>query len=270
MGVQDVARAGQRASRSVWIDRAARAGLVAYGVMHLLIAFLALRIAFGGGGGNASSQGALHELARQPFGHGLLLAVAIGLFLLALWRLVDGLTGHRDHDDAARWGLRAADVGKAVIYAGIGVSGLRVAAGGSSHSHTRSWTARLMDLPAGQVLVGLVGLGIAVYGGVMVWRGVTGRMAKKLDAEGRSGESGRAYLFLGAAGSVAKGVAFLVVAALFCYAAVTHDPHKSGGLDVALHKVVQQPFGPWLLALVALGIGCYGLFALVRARHLSR
>ncbi|MGN6783118.1 MAG: DUF1206 domain-containing protein [Marmoricola sp.] len=34
--------------------------------------------------------------------------------------------------------------------------------------------------------------------------------------------------------------------------------------------MVQQPFGPWLLALVALGIGCYGLFALVRARHLSR
>lgn len=197
MGVQDVARAGQRASRSEWIDRAARAGLVAYGVMHLLIAFLAFRIAFG-------------------------------------------------------------------------VSGLRVAAGGSSHSHTRSWTARLMDLPAGQVLVGLVGLGIAVYGGVMVWRGATGRMAEKLDAEGRSGESGRAYLFLGAAGSVAKGIAFLVVASLFCYAAVTHDPHKSGGLDIALHKVVQQPFGPWLLALVALGIGCYGLFSLVRARHLSR
>ncbi|MGN6252813.1 MAG: DUF1206 domain-containing protein [Marmoricola sp.] len=270
MGMQDVARAGQRASRSAWIDRAARAGLVAYAAMHLVIAFLALRIAFGAGGGSASSQGALHALARQPFGHGLLLAVAIGLFLLALWRLVDGLTGHLDHDAAARWGLRVVDVGKAAVYTGIGVSGLRLAAGGSSHSHTRSWTARLMDLPAGQVLVALVGIGIAVYGGVMVWRGVTGRVAEKLDAEGRSGESGRAYLFLGAAGSVAKGVAFLVVAALFCYAAATHDAHRSGGLDVALHTVVQQPFGPWLLALVALGIGCYGLFALARARHLSR
>lgn len=273
MGVEQVARsgrdAGRRAEHSDAVDHAARIGLVAYGVVHLLIAWIAVRIALGRGG-NASSRGALHELARQPFGHALLLALAIGLFLLVVWRLVDGVFGHREHDGAALWGRRALDIGKAVIYGGIGVSALRIAAGGSSTSHTRSWTARLMDLPAGQVVVGLVGLGVAVYGGAMVWRGATGRVAKQLDAEGRSGESGRVYRLLGGFGSAAKGIAFLVVAALFCYAAITHDAHRSGGLDIALHKVLHQPFGPWLLGLVALGIGCYGLFCLVRARHLSR
>ena len=69
---------------------------------------------------------------------------------------------------------------------------------------------------------------------------------------------------------MAKGVAFAIVGGLFVYAAVTHDAKKSGGLDVALHKVLQQPFGPFLLGLIAVGIGCYGLFCFARARHLSR
>ena len=52
--------------------------------------------------------------------------------------------------------------------------------------------------------------------------------------------------------------------------ALTHNAKKSGGLDVALHKVLQQPFGPFLLGLIAVGIGCYGLFCFARAKHLSR
>ena len=34
--------------------------------------------------------------------------------------------------------------------------------------------------------------------------------------------------------------------------------------------MLQQPFGPVLLGLIAIGIGCYGLFCFARARHLSR
>jgi hypothetical protein len=33
--------------------------------------------------------------------------------------------------------------------------------------------------------------------------------------------------------------------------------------------VLQQPFGPVLLVLIAAGIACYGLFCFARARHLS-
>jgi hypothetical protein len=33
--------------------------------------------------------------------------------------------------------------------------------------------------------------------------------------------------------------------------------------------VLQQPFGQLLLVLIALGIGCYGLFCFARARHFN-
>ena len=101
-------------------------------------------------------------------------------------------------------------------------------------------------------------------------RAWTERFAKELDAEGKSGTTGTAYLWIGKAGYTAKGVAFAIVGALFLYAALTHDPDKSGGLDQALTELLDKPLGPVLLAVVAIGIGCYGLFCFARSRHLSR
>jgi hypothetical protein len=61
-----------------------------------------------------------------------------------------------------------------------------------------------------------------------------------------------------------------VVGGLFIWAAWTHDPQKSGGLDQALHKVLQQPFGAPMLVALGLGIACYGAYAFAWARHLDR
>jgi hypothetical protein len=104
----------------------------------------------------------------------------------------------------------------------------------------------------------------------MIWRAWSGKFAEHLDVEGKTGDSGKAYLAFGKAGYTSKGLAFGIVGLLFGYAAITHDPSKSGGLDQALHKVLQQPFGQVLLIAIALGIACYGLFCFARARHLSR
>jgi type IV secretory pathway VirB2 component (pilin) len=75
---------------------------------------------------------------------------------------------------------------------------------------------------------------------------------------------------LGKVGYISKGVAFVIVGGLFVAAGVTHEPKKSGGLDDALRTVLQQPFGPFLLILIAAGIACYGLFCFARARHLAK
>ncbi|HEX5086689.1 MAG TPA: DUF1206 domain-containing protein [Nocardioides sp.] len=272
---QTARQLGREADQSDWVDRAGRIGLVTYGVMHLLIAWLALQLAFGDRSESASAQGALHELASQPFGDVLVWAVAIGLFLLALWQGIEALFGHRDLPGGKRARKRLASGAKAVVYAALGVTGLKIAAGSSSGSsssekETDSWTARLMDLPAGQVLVGAVGLVIVGIGGYFVFRAWTEKYAEELSAEGRSGKAGTAYLWFGKIGYTAKGIAFGIVGALFGYAALTHDPHKSGGLDQALTELLDQPFGPYLLTAVAAGIGCYGLFCFARARHISR
>jgi hypothetical protein len=264
-------QAGQEAHQSEWLDHAARIGLVAYGLVHLVLAWLAIQLALGDKEGSADSQGAVQQLAEQPFGQALVWAVAIGMFLLALWQGLEAIFGYRDEEGFTQVRKRVTAAGKAVIYVVIGISAVRAATGPSTSKKngTDSTTAKVMDWPGGQVIVAAVGLAIIGIGGYLVYRAYTEKFAKHINAEGKSGSSGTAYLWFGKAGYTAKGVAFALVGGLFLYAGLSHDAKKSGGLDQALHKVLQQPFGPVLLVAIALGIGCYGLFCFARAWHFN-
>jgi len=260
---------GRRVDNSEWIDRAVRVGMVAYGIVHLTIAWLGIQLAFGDHSGSASRNGALNQLAKQPFGEVVVWVVAIGMFLLVLWKLLEAFVDFTLEDGASKVLKPVTNVFKAVVYGTLGVSAVHVAAGSKSKSRTSDYTAKLMDQPFGRWLVGLVGVAIIGYGGYLAYRGWSEKFLEHLDAEGRSGDAGRAYKLFGKIGYLAKGVAIGVIGVLFVYAAVDHSAKKSGGLDQALHKVLQQPFGPVALFAIAVGIGCYGLFCFARARHLS-
>lgn len=263
--------AARDAHNSEWMDRAARAGLVAYAVVYLMIGWLAVQLALGDREGKPSSSGAMHELAQQPFGDVLIWLVSIGMFLLVLWKVLDAAFGHREERDGGkRTRARLTSAGKAVVYAAIGLSGLKVATGSGSSGKGKSWSASVMEVTGGQLLVGLIGLAIIGYGCYQIYKAWTGDFADKLDAEGRSGNTGTAYIAFGKAGYTARGIAFMIVGGLIVYGAAAHDGSKSGGLDQALFKVLDQPFGPVLLCLLGAGLACYGVFTLARARHLSK
>lgn len=278
-------QAARRVHHSDGLDHAVRAGLVAYGLVHLIVGGLALQLAFGERSGSASSTGAMHALAEQPFGAVLVWLVAAGMLLLVGWRVLEAWQGREQQHGAEKVRKQALSLGKAVLYGALGFSAAKVAygdtvgggggggggaGGGGGGGSTDDLTAQVMQLPAGPWIVGLVGLAVVGYGGSYVRRGWTEAFLEHLDGEGRGGESGRAYRILGKVGHLAKGVAIAVIGALFVFAAVTHDATKSAGLDQALQEIASQPFGQGLLAAVGIGIACYGAFCLVRARHLSR
>jgi hypothetical protein len=265
------AQAGRKADDSAWMDRAVRVGLVSYGVVHLIIAWLALRLAFGDGGGKATGKGAFQQLAQSSAGLVSLYVAAAGFLALVVWQLLEAVWGHRDEDGGKRVFKRLTSAGKAVLYGTFGVSAFTTAIGSSSGGGgTDGITARLMRLPGGPLIVAAVGLGILGVAGFLAYRGWTEKFRSKLEAEGQTGQDGRAYVLFGKVGYLSKGVALAIVGFLFLYAAATHDPEKSGGLDAALHELLQKPFGAVLLVVVAIGLGCYGLFCFAWARHLDR
>jgi len=262
-------RMGKQAHNSDWLEYAIRAGLVAYGVVHLLVGWLALQLAFGESEGKASNKGAMQELAQQPFGKFLVWAIAIGMFLLVLWRVLEALFGHQEKDDSDRWKARAVSALKAALYAAVGISALTVAIGSGKSGGGSKWTETVMGWPAGQWIIAAVGLAVIGYGAIHVYKGITEKYAKHLDAEGKSGQTGKAYMTMGKVGYIGKGIAIAIVGGLILYGGITHDASKSGNLDQALHKVLTYPFGQVLLVLIAAGFICYGLFCFARARHLS-
>jgi hypothetical protein len=271
MGVgAEVAADARKVDRSPWLDRAARLGLVMYGVVHLIIAGTALQLAFGDRSGKASQQGAFSQLSGSTLGDAALVLVACGLAGLVVWQLLEASIGHRREDGTKRLLKRLGSVGKAVVYGVLAVSATQKVVSSSSGTKTDSVTARLMSAPGGQLLVGLVGVGIVAVGAFLVFRGVTGRFTQDLDGQARSGQRRQPIVLLGTVGYPGKGIALAAVGVLFLVAAVQHQPKESGGLDVALQELLGQPFGVVLVVGVALGIGCFGLYCLAWARHLDR
>jgi hypothetical protein len=261
---------GHEVQSSKTLDRGIRFGMVTYGIVHLVVAWLAVQLALGAHQKNASQKGAMQTLAKQSYGPLLLWLIAIGMFVLVIWRVIEVFSGHQEYDGGKRWRRRATSAFKAVIYGYIGYLALQYATGGGSSSSSTSYTKTLMNQTYGRWLVGAVGVAIIVYGLAYARRGWTEKFMENLDARGTAGDAGSAYRVIGKIGYIAKGIAFCVVGGLFVAAAYTHHAKKSGGLDQALHTVLQQPFGPVLLILIAAGIACYGLFCFARARHLSK
>jgi hypothetical protein len=255
------------------LDRGIRAGLVAYGVVHLIIAALGVQLAFSGdGGGTASQQGAFGQIARTGFGQLVLWVIALGFAALVVWQVIEAVVGDRQSEGGKELVHRVTAAGRAVLYAVLAFGAASRAAGGGSSggSSSDSLTARLMAAPGGQLLVGAVGLGVIAVAGVLVHRGWTEKFTKHLDAGATTGERRRPILLLGKAGYIAKGVALATIGVLFLVAAVQHDPEESGGLDVALHELLRQPFGVVIAGAVSLGLGCFGLYCFAWARHLER
>lgn len=259
---------GERAEDSEWMDHVARAGLVAYGVVHLLIVWVTFQLAFGDWDRKASTSGAFHALAEKPFGTAALWALAVGLVLLVVWRVTEAAFGHQD-EGSDRTKKRAGSALKAVLYGLLAASALQIllTSGGGGG---KSLTGTVMSWPGGQWLVVVGGLAVIGYGGWTAYRGWSEKFLENLDAQGRIGEVGDAYKWFGKIGYIVKGLAIALVGVLVVRAGWTHSGKEDQGLGDALRTLLQQPFGPWLVAAVGLGFGCYGLFCFARARHLDR
>src|SRR5664279_3074758 len=132
----------EQAGDSTSLEVLARVGLIAYGVVHLLIGWLAAQLAWGvGASKSADPSGAMRTLADQPLGKFLLWLVAVGLVALALWQASEAIWGYRNREGARRVRKEITSGAKAVIYAALGASAASVALGsGSSSSQSQRQT----------------------------------------------------------------------------------------------------------------------------------
>jgi hypothetical protein len=265
-----------RAGSSDALENLARVGLLAYGVVHLLIAWLALQLAWGGGGGSADQSGAMETVADSPVGKPLLWIIAVGMIALAAWQLAEVLRWRHGLSASGEVRKKAVQktvksVAKAVVYVALAVLAIRVATGsGGSGSGQQQQTAGVFGWPAGRWLVGIVGLVVIGVGVYHVYKGVTRKFMKQLDLGSAPIGTRRLVEKVGLVGFPGKGVALGLVGGLLVYAAVTFDPAKASGLDGALRTVLDAPFGQFLLTLVALGIAAFGVFCLIRAKYPER
>lgn len=254
-------------ARHPWVDRLGRVGWATKGLLYAVIGLLALGVARGRGGGErADQEGAIAAIAGRPFGTAVLVVVAVGLFGYALWRVTEALLPGGDAEDKAR---RVGYVVSALAYAGLGLLAVSIlrGRGGGGGDQAKEATARLLGLPFGRGLVGLAGVVVVVVGLAQAKDGVTRSFTDEL-ATGEMGPDRRRWVErLGVVGMCARAVAFALIGSFLVRAALRFDPDETQGLDGALRSLVDEPYGPVLLALVALGLLAYGLFCFAQARY---
>ena len=249
----------------------ARAGYLAKGVVYLVVGILAFQAAAGAGGAVAGPEGAFFAILRQPLGRVLLGLTALGLSGYAVWRLFCAAFDPERRDDSAkRIFVRIGYAGSGLGHAALALEAARLALGrfgGGSGDRAESWTARLLEAPLGPWLVGAVAIGIAVYGVAQIVRGFGPKVEERLRLGALSPDERRLVVRVGRVGHVARGIVFGVIGVLVMRAALDHDPQKAGGLGDALTALGRQPYAPFLLGGVALGLAAYGAYQLVKARY---
>lgn len=260
----------RQARNSTTLQTLARVGLIAYGMVHLLVGGLALQIAWGGSSSKgADHSGALKALAEQPFGKVLLWLVAAGMVGLAVWQASQAGWGYRDRTGARRLRKQVTSGGKSVVYATLGVSAASAALGSASSSshHEQEATSGVLAWPGGQAIVVAAALVVVGVGVAHVVKALRESFREEIDASSLSAPARRGMVRLGQTGYIARGVAMGVFGGLLGYAAWTFDPGKARGLDGALHTILAQPYGRLLLTAVALGFMAFGLFAILQSRY---
>ncbi len=258
------------------LEALARAGLIAYGVVHLLIGWLTWRVSRGADGTDADQTGALQTVAAGPGGAVLLWAIGLGLVALALWQGGEVLLWWRgllDRASRTRTAVVCAKcLAKAAVYAVLGATALLFAVGAEyeADERLRELTGETLEVPGGAVAVGAAAVGVVAVGVYSVWRGATGGFMRDVDLPAAPDRWEPVIEAFGRVGYVAKGIAFGVVGVLLFRAATTADVSTATGLDGAMTAIGRTGAGPALLTVVAVGFAAFGVYALARARYPDR
>jgi hypothetical protein len=262
----------QQAASNPWFERLARSGYAAKGLVYFIVGLLAAQAAVGSGGRTTDTSGALSEIVTQPFGKFLLSIVTIGLIGYALWRLVQASLDpeHSGRDvDAKRIAQRIGYAFSGFAYIGLAFTAVKLILGrsGGNSDTTQDWTARFLSQPFGQWLVGLGGLIVIGIGLSMLYQAYKATFRRELKLQEMSHTEQTWAERLGRFGIGARGIVFGLIGIFLIQAALQSDASRAKGLGGALAALADQPFGPWLLGLVALGLIAYSIYSVVEARY---
>jgi hypothetical protein len=249
------------------IERLARLGYAAIGVVYMIVGGLAAVAGFRDRGASVSHETAFQFILDKPFGKVVLGIIVLGLIGYVLWRLISAVTDseHRG-SDAKGWAIRAGSAGRGLIYAAVCVEVIRIMtrgpSGTSGEQQTRESTATVMDQPFGRWLIMAIGLGIVAYGAYQLYAAWDAKLSKRLSLGQMDDRVRRKVVTISRFGIGARGIVMFVVGGSLFMAGLKHNPNAAHGTSGALGAMP-----PLMLGFVGLGLIAYGVYALVNARY---
>lgn len=266
--ITGVKNSAHNAAFSPVMEVLTRLGYGVRGVIYIVMGILAVQVALGKGGALASPQSAIAAIGKQPAGMILLWVVLIGILAYSVWGLVRAIWDplHKGSDTKGiltRIGYLASAVGYAFLaYTTYGfINGASQSASGSP----AKLLASVMAMPMGRWAIALVGLIVVVVGLYQIMLGIKAGFEKQFQTYDLTPKEAKLATDVGRFGTAARGVVFALVGGLIFLAAYNSNPSQPVGMDAALATLLHQPYGIWLLGIIAVGLVAFGFYSLLGA-----
>jgi hypothetical protein len=256
-----------------WVKRLARFGLAANGIVYLLSGALALFGALSIGNHpteSADRSGVFSFVYEQPMGKILLAAIAVGLLCYAGWRMIQGIKDtERKGSDFKGLAKRAGYIFRGLLYFFIALYAGKVLLqqATSNGDSNEKLAGELINKPFGQVLVGITAIIMFISGIVQLFNAFSGKYKKYVQSAQHKSHIASLLIKAGRLGYAARGIVWFIIGWLFLKAAVKSSPGQAGGSGDVFQWLQRWDHGDVLLAIVAAGLICYGIFMFLRARY---
>lgn len=255
-----------QSKKEAWLQKFARVGLSAKGLVYCLLALIAFITALGLSSRKSDKEEAFKMIGEQPFGKVLLLITGLSLIGYVMLRFFQAF---RDSDHTGSgvkaFFRRAGFAFSGLIYAGISFYAIKMALGESSEGDTKKQLiARVLEYPGGKLAVGLVAALVIGQGLYQIYRGLSKKFMKKVELH--HSDFKKTFEKTGMAGHVSRGLVLCLIGYFILRAAVDSNPHEAEGTGGAF-DFLKETGGNWLMGIVALGLFAYGIFMFVRAAH---
>ena len=262
-------KAAKQAAYSPTMERLTRLGYGIKGLIYITIGLLAIQGALGTGSTSTADQlGAIQTFSKLPFAQALLWIVLVGLVSYALWGVIRAVLDpfHKGTDTEGLLS-RGGYLISAVTYASFVVPTYRLIQGGRSSSGggQTQLVAQIMSMPMGRYIVGAIGL-VAIGAGLyQAYTGISSKFEEQFKPYALNAEQYKLAIQIGRFGTIARGIVFALVGFFFFLAAYNSNPGSAQGIAGALSYLDKQPYGLWLLGIVAAGLIAFGIYSLMTA-----
>ncbi len=262
-------KAMKQAAYSPLMENLTRLGYAVKGFLYVAIGFIAISSALGKSSTPADQLGAIVEFSKFPFAQGLLWVILLGLISYSLWGVVRALLDPF-HKGTSLEGLltRGGFLVSAVTYATFVLPTYELIQGvqtGTGANSTIQMVSKIMNMPMGRWLVAGIGLAVVLAGFYQMYIGFKKDFDQRFKPYALSADQRKLAIEIGRFGTVARGVVFTVTGFFLVLAGYQAKPIHARGFDGAFDFLARQPYGLWLLGIIALGLIAFGLYAFMSA-----
>jgi hypothetical protein len=267
--VANVKSLTQKAAFSSLMEVLTRLGYGVRGLIYVIMGLLAVQVALGKGGALASPQGAIAAIGKQPAGMVFLWVVLVGLIAYAVWGVVRAVydplgKGHGLKGLLARFGFLVSAFGYGILALTTYdyITGVSQTTNGSQ---TQKFIVLIMGMAWGRWAIGILGLAVLAGGLYQIYLGFSAGFERQFQTYALTPKEVKLATDVGRFGTSVRGVVFAIVGGLISLGAYRANPSQPVGIDTALATLMHQPYGIWLLGIVAVGLIAFGFYSMLSA-----